>query len=133
MLPWSFGRIFQVVSENNSLLRDLQRKLSILIAQENSLMIDTSKLVAEVANETTVEQSVLTLVSNMAANEAALSSQLAAAIAANDPVALAAVQTAIDSSVATLQANDAALASAVTANTPAAPVTPSAATPSAKS
>ena len=124
--PW---RIFQLVSQNNAILKDIQAKLSTLIAQENSQMIDTSKLVAEVANETTVEQSVLTLVSNMAANEAALSQQLASAIAANDPVALAAVQTAIDSSVATLQANDSALAAAVTANTPAAPPV---ATPSSK-
>ena len=118
---WSFSSIYAVIQQNNALLKDIQGKLTILLVQENSIMIDTSKLVAEVANETTVEQSVLTLVTNMAANEAALSKQLADAIAANDPTALAAVQAAIDASVATLQANDAALAAAVTANTPVAP------------
>ena len=67
-----------------------------------------------VANETTVEGSVVALLQQ-------LSSALAAAIASNDPVAMQAV---VDS----INANAKALSDAVTANTPATP-TPAPATP----
>ena len=70
-------------------------------------------LTAEVANDTTVEASVLTLINGLAAQ-----------IAANtvNPVALQAL-------VTQLQTNDAAIAAAVVANTPATPVAPPAPAP----
>lgn len=82
--------------------------------------IDVTALLKEVADSTTVEKSALTFIQTVAANQAALSVQLAAAIAANDPVALAAAQKSIDDSVTTLKANDAELAAAI-ANPPAPP------------
>jgi len=83
------------------------------------LMINVAALQAAVAAETTVDKSVLTLIQGLVASQQSLSTQLAAAIAANDPVALAAVQSAIDASVATMTDNAAQLSAAVTANTPA--------------
>jgi len=99
----------------------LRSDVNKLLTRENSMAIDVSALLAEVAKETTVEQSAVTLINKIAANQADLSKQLAAAIAADDPAAMAAVQKAIDDSVAQLQANDTELAASVTANTPAAP------------
>lgn len=70
-------------------------------------MATLTDIQAAVAAETTVEQSVITLLGT-------LSTDLQAAIAADDPAALQAV-------VDTITQNSAALAAAVTANTPAAP------------
>lgn len=68
-------------------------------------MADLTQLTADVAADTTVDQSAITLIQGLAA-------QLAAA--GTDPVALAALST-------QLETNAAAIAAAVTANTPAAP------------
>ncbi len=70
------------------------------MSQTNSL----ASLQAAVANETTVDQSVLTLLTTLAA-------EIAAASPTGD-------NPAIDAVVTTMQANAAALAAAVTANTP---------------
>ena len=69
---------------------------------------DVLDLQAAVAQETTVEQSAITLLSS-------LSAQLTAALASSNPTA------AVEAVVATMNANQAALAAAITANTPAAP------------
>lgn len=68
-------------------------------------MQSLAQLAADVAQNTTVEQSAITLINGFAA-------QLAAA--GTDPVALAALQT-------QLETNNTNLAAAVAANTPAAP------------
>lgn len=73
-------------------------------------MADLTALQAEVANNTTVETSAVTLLQGL---KAALDA------AGTDPVALKALSD-------TLGANDTALAAAVAANTPAAPVPPAA-------
>lgn len=82
-----------------------------------NMTIDVTALLKEVADSTTVEKSALTFIQTIAASQASLSKQLADALAANDPAALAAVQKSIDDSVAALKANDAELAAAVAANT----------------
>lgn len=81
------------------------RLLSLVLRKENAMADTLDEIVADVAQETTVEQSVLTLLNGIAA-------QLAAA--AQDPAKLAALHT-------SLQANITALTAAVTANTSAAP------------
>lgn len=73
------------------------------------MAIDLTKLTAEVTANTTVTSSVETLITNLAA-------QIAAIPTSTDPV----TQAALDALVATLNANDTSLANAVTANTPAA-------------
>ena len=77
------------------------------------MAIDLTALTAQVANNTTVTSSVVTLVNNLAA-------QIAAIPTSTDPV----TQAALDQLTATLTSNDTAIASAVTANTPAAPTAP---------
>lgn len=74
------------------------------------MAIDLSKITAEVANNTTVETSVV-----------ALLGQLTAIIKAIPPSTDPTTQAALDNLTATLASNDGAIASAVTANTPAAP------------
>lgn len=76
-------------------------------------MSDLAALTAQVAQNTSVEQSAVTLIQGLA-------SQLAAA--GTDPVALSALQSQLNASAT-------ALAAAVTANTPAAPPAPPVAPP----
>jgi hypothetical protein len=78
--------------------------------EETQIMATIADIQAAVANETTVEQGVITLLGQ-------LSQELQAAIAANDPAAMQAV-------VDQINANSANLAAAVQANTPAAPAGP---------
>lgn len=86
------------------------RLLLQLRTKEHEMAIDLSKLTAEVANNTTVEGSVVTLLN-----------QLTAIIKAIPPSTDPTTQAALDQLTATLAANDTALAGAVTANTPAPP------------
>lgn len=78
-------------------------------------------LQTSVANETTVDQAVLALVSGLSSTISDLQQQLATAIANNDPAALQAVSDGLDQVKTSIDANANALASAVTQNTPAAP------------
>lgn len=79
-----------------------------VLQQERQIMSLETELNDAVSAETTVDQSIVTLLNGIAA-------QLAAALASATPDA--AVQAAIDG----IKANSAAIAAAVTANTPAAP------------
>lgn len=88
----------------------LQPLLVPLETQETKIMATLADIQSAVANETTVEQSVITLLGQ-------LSQELQAALAANDP---AAMQSVVDQ----INANAANLAAAVQANTPAAPPSP---------
>ena len=99
----------------------VERKLDTVIKELQMATLNDSALLAAVTNMTTVSTSVITLVQGMAANEANLSSQLADAIASEDPAALAQVQTDMDTSATTLNAQAATFAAAVVAYTPAAP------------
>ena len=87
-------------------LNRIETKLNTVIKQESAMAIDVTALTAEVARNTTVEQSVVTLVNNLAA-------QIAAIPASSDPV----TQAALDSLKTTLSQNDDAIAAAVAANT----------------
>jgi hypothetical protein len=87
--------------------RETMRLLYRILGKESNMATDLDSLTAEVTNNTSVEQSAITLIGNLAA---------AITAAGTDPVALAAL-------VSQLQTNDKALAAAVTANTPAAPAT----------
>lgn len=84
----------------------VEAKLDYLIKQEKQMAIDLTAITAEVANNTSVTQSVVTLVQNLAA-------QIAAIPPSNDPT----TQAALDQLTQTLTANDSAIAAAVTANT----------------
>jgi hypothetical protein len=99
----------------NEVLLNQQQMMSLLnqiLTQENAMAVDLTSLTAEVANNTTVDGSIVTLINNLATQIAAI------------PSTDAATQTALTALVTTLQTNDAAIAAAVVANTSAAP-TPS--------
>ena len=80
-----------------------------------------AQLTADVAAESTLDQSIITLIQGDAAIIADLRKQLADAIAAGaDPVALQAVVDSMAAAHTTMTDNAAKAAAAVTANTPAA-------------
>ena len=85
----------------------IEAGLQILLKNQGTTMATLADIQAKVAAETTVEGSVLALLSSVSAD-------LKTALASNDPVALQAVADQLDK-------NTAALSAAVLANTPAAP------------
>ena len=93
-----------------SILETILANTERLIVMSTTTTNSLANLQAAVANETTVDQSVLTLLTTLAA-------EIAAASPTGD-------NPAIDSVVATMTANAAALSAAVTANPPAPPATP---------
>lgn len=100
MLPWyGWGDL-------RTQLNRIESKLNRLINQEAQMAVDVSAITAEVQRNTTVTQSVVQLVQNLA-------DQLANIPPSTDPQ----TQAAIDGLKATLTANDDAIAAAVTANT----------------
>lgn len=98
----------------------LGQKTDAVITLEKTEMINVQALTDAVTRETSVDDSIIALLQNLATNQTALSAQLAAALAANDPVAIAAAQKAIDDSATAMTANSDRIAAAVVANTPAA-------------
>ena len=98
--------------------------------------LDFTKLQAAVAADTSAESSAATLLNGVGSQLAAVSAQLAAANAANDPTKQAAAQAAIDALAVQVNSNVSGWAAAVAANTPAVPATsstPSSATPTSGS
>ena len=89
-----------------TILQQMSQKLDSIQTKETHIMAQLDDLTAQVAQNTTVEGSALTLIQGLAA-------QLAAAIASGNPAALTALQTQLKTSAD-------ALAAAVAANTPAA-------------
>ncbi len=83
----------------------IERKLDRILFLLEEEMADLTSLIAQVAENTTVEASAITLINGLAVQIAA---------AGTDPTKLAALQT-------QLKTSSDALAAAITANTPAAP------------
>lgn len=79
-------------------------------------MIDTSKLLAEVARERTDVSSLRALADAQNKAMGDLSKQLADAIAANDPAAIAQVQADLDKATTDLATDNAATEAALAAN-----------------
>lgn len=98
-------------------LRRIEYGLGEANANLESIMIDTSKILAAVADEKTKVDSLIALANGQTATMKDLSAQLAAAIAANDPAALAQVQADLDKAAADLGTETAAVSAAITANT----------------
>ena len=94
---------------DEDIVRRLERiecKLNRIITEENEIMNDLTALTAQVAAQTTVETSAITLIQGLAAQIKAASGN----------------QAAIDALTSQLQTSASALAAAITANTPVAPV-----------
>ena len=77
-------------------------------------------LIAKVQAETSIENSLITLLAEMVANNRKLAEDLSAAIAASDPVAMQAVADQLDQDAGLLDVNINTLTEALKANTPAA-------------
>jgi hypothetical protein len=118
-----FWHLLQTMHANQLVMISNQRAmigmLQTLTNMETKMTISLDALSAAVANNSTIEGSVVTLLQQLA-------SQIAAIPPSNDP----ATQASLDALVATLSQNDTTLASAVVANTPA--VTPPPAASSAR-
>jgi len=80
---------------------------------ESGMVLDFTNMIAAAAAQSTVTNSVLQTLKDLGAKVTDLSAQLAAAIAANDPVAIAAAQAQLDALAAGIQTNDTALAAAI--------------------
>lgn len=96
----ALGMLMGINQAQNAILE----KLDEILGKEDKIMSALDDLTAQVAADTTVIQSAVTLINGIAAQIAA---------AGTDPTKLAAL-------TASLKANDDSLAAAVTANTPAA-------------
>ncbi len=90
---------------------------------ENTMALDFTKMNTAITAQTTIDNSVLQYSIDMSAKVSDLSTQLKAAIAANDPVAQAAVQTQLDGLAQGILDNNAKVATAIQApGTPGTPV-----------
>jgi len=92
-------------SETNQKLDKIIQMLGIIQRKEDTMSAELDALTVQVAANTTVEQSAITLIQGLATQIAALK---------NDPAAITALS-------ASLKNSADALAAAITANTPAAP------------
>lgn len=102
-------------------LRSVERNLDLINQNMESIMIDTSRILAEVARERTELASWKAL---SAAKDKVIADQataLAAAIAANDPVAIAKVQADLDQAAVDLKNDNDDAEAAIGANTSPAP------------
>ena len=95
------------------------RGIGTIIRNMEKLMIDTSKVLAAVAAEKTKVDSLIALANGQTAAMKDMASKLAAAIAANDPAAMAQVQADLDKAADDLSTETAAVSAAIDANTPA--------------
>jgi hypothetical protein len=102
----------------------IEETLGIIIEDQEQIMVDTSKIIAAVAAEKSKVDSLIALANGQSASMKDLAAQLAAAIAANDPAALAQVQSDLDKAADDLGTETAAVSAAIDANTPAAPPAP---------
>lgn len=100
---------------------ELGLMVSRLLGNTESIMIDTSKIIAAVAAERTKVDSLIALANGQSVTMKDLSAQLAAAIAAGDPAALAQVQADLDKASSDLDTETAAVTAAIDANTPPSP------------
>lgn len=107
-------------------LNDIQRKLDLILQKENILMVDYTKLTADITAQKTVLQGIVLGVQGLNASNAAQSQQISdlkaalAAASVTDPT----VQSAVDALDQSVQDNTGLVANlipAITANTPTPP------------
>jgi hypothetical protein len=82
---------------------------------ESEMALDFTKMIAAAAAQSTVTNGVLQTLQDLGAKVTDLSAQLAAALAANDPVAAQAVQDQLDALATGIQTNDDKIAAAIAA------------------
>ncbi|HSR79037.1 MAG TPA: hypothetical protein VLN57_20860 [Xanthobacteraceae bacterium] len=121
--------ILAAIHAGNAALADVRATLNFVTAKVllmanvlDPVVAQLTALQTAVANETTIDQSAITLLNGLGGQIAALAAQLATAIANQaDPATVSALVTQLTTLGTTVTASSTALAAAVTANTPAAP------------
>ncbi len=108
-------------TETAERLRRIEQTLGHHTQALELIMIDTSKILASVTAARTKIDSLIALANGQSATMKDLSAQLAAAIAANDPAAMAQVQADLDKAATDLDTETAAVQGAIDANTPPTP------------
>lgn len=94
------------------------RKLDLIVQRTDSIMIDTKKILEAATRSTTDNASLRALMRDTKTSLEKSIADLAAAIAANDPVAMAAAQKDIDDATALLDTDNAETKAALNANIP---------------
>lgn len=120
MLARVSQRVEDLITQAVTLSTTLAQRMDQAMASIADLQSKADTLRTSVESETSVTQSVVALLQGTNQTIADLRTQLADAIAANDPAALQAVVDTIDAITATNEQNAQALAAAAAANTPAA-------------
>jgi len=96
----------------------LRERVSQVLSNQETNMIDTSKLLESARKQSTENASLRALIASVKDQLTTTKTELAAAIAANDPIATAAAQKDIDDTVALLDADDSETAAALADNVP---------------
>jgi hypothetical protein len=103
----------EVLTRLDAIAQKLDLVLRTERRMENEMALDFTQMIAATAEQTSVDNSALQALNSLSAKVADLSTQLAAALAANDPVAAQAVQDQLNALATGIKTNDAALATAI--------------------
>ena len=106
--------------ETKKSLQLIINKIDKIMPTLADIQAQNTALIAAVAEEDSVIDSAVTLISGFGTTLSDIKAQLAAAVAANDPTAIQGVVDSLTSTIADVTAKKQALADAVAANTPAA-------------
>ena len=124
-MPWIIvrheHRYHPSIEAREEVLRRLDALLDqtgLILDRQEKIMIDTSKLLASAAKQSTENASLRALLVSVKDQLTKSMADLAAAIAASDPAAIAAAQKDIDDTVALLDADDDDTAAALGENVP---------------
>ncbi len=95
---------------------EIQDRADLALDRLEKLMLDTSKILESARKQSTENASLRALIASVKEQLATTKTELAAAIAANDPAATAAAQKDLDDMAALLDADDADTAAAIAEN-----------------
>lgn len=116
-MRWIVEEIIQRLNTGEGIAEQLRQIREQLALIKERHMVDTSKILAAVDAAKTKIDSLIALSNGQSQKMKDLSTQLAAAIAANDPVALAQVQADLDKASTELSTENDAVDAAIAANT----------------
>lgn len=105
-------------------LDNLRDQMDLIQQNQEMIMLDTQRLLAAATRATTDSASLRALLKDVQASLVKSNADLAAAVAANDPTAIAAAQADIDKAVGLLDPDSAQTEAALSANVQPAPTTP---------
>lgn len=117
LIPRSLARLLH--EEHQELLAAVRNLETLIMSAKDDLKAASDRVLAAVAKNTTVDESVRTLLAGFADQLRAIKKQLDDAIAAGDEAGIAAAAALLDTAAVQLEADNTKTAEAVAANTPA--------------